>query len=166
MHMFPVFLCLSNLIGISAGLKWQLYVFVCDYVYVCGHPVLRGTGHSVLYNCLYFYPSLVGWFFFFFWHVTLERLIYNFLIFFHLPVIHIKQASPRMWYIVFSMLIRVFFFKFYFIEFVIFLNLRNLIGNGTLDKVHEDLSHVVHTCNPRAGKVETVASLACAGEPV
>lgn len=71
-----------------------------------------------------------------------------------------------MWYIVFSMLIRVFFFKFYFIEFVIFLNLRNLIGNGTLDKVHEDLSHVVHTCNPRAGKVETVASLACAGEPV
>lgn len=98
--------------------------------------------------------------------MTLERLIYNFLIFFHLPVIHIKQASPRMWYIVFSMLIRVFFFKFYFIEFVIFLNLRNLIGNGTLDKVHEDLSHVVHTCNPRAGKVETVASLACAGEPV
>ena len=44
-----------------------------------------------------------------------------------------------------------FFFKFYFIEFVIFLNLRNLIGNGTLDKVHEDLSHVVHTCNPSHG---------------
>jgi len=46
MHILPVFLCWSNLIGIPGSLKWQLYVFVCDYVHECEHPVLRGAGQQ------------------------------------------------------------------------------------------------------------------------